>query len=186
MEPDTDFFPPWVYAATPNLSHDEVLPPPPPHLASSFFPQWKLFPTSVQTHLMSTTRQNSFRITASLPVPRKFRIPLPFLLSLDSALLRVCCYCVKKLREMCFSVPDTSHVPFFCLCSVQFILGFTFFFPIVKMCKPFTWFKSQTEWKVMCRRVLLQLLAPPSFPLLLVRFMHLRFLFANAGIHLRV
>lgn len=27
---------------------------------------------------------------------------------------------------------------------------------------------------------------PPSFPLLLVRFMHLRFLFANAGIHLRV
>lgn len=92
----------------------------------------------------------------------------------------------KTLREKCFSVPDTSHVPFCLFVCVPFTLGFAFFFPVVKMYKPFTWFRSQTEWKVMCRHVLLQLLAPPSFPLLLVRFMHLRFLFANAGSHLRV
>ena len=184
MEPGTDFFPPWVYAATPNLSHDEVLPPP-SHLASSFFPQWKSSLTSVQTLLMRTTRQNSFRITASLPVPRKFRILLAFLLSFDSVLLRVCCYCVENAPWKVFFCAWYKSCSFLFVC-VPFTLGFAFFFPVVKMYKPFTWFRSQTEWKVMCRHVLLQLLAPPSFPLLLVRFMHLRFLFANAGSHLRV
>lgn len=83
----------------------------------------------------------------------------------------------KTLREKCFSVPDTSHVPFLfvCLCSVYFRI--CFFFQLLKRISHLHGSEVRLNEKL-CADIVCCNCWPHPFPLLLVRFMHLRFSFA--------